>query len=450
MAQSGTLTGMGVHRPSLRIVLATFGSPGDVRPFLAIGTELQTRGHEVVVATSPFYRETVTAAGFAFAPVRPDRQPGQQDPDFFVRLLRERRSPNAIFREMFLPSLRDSVRDMLAVVRESDGVVAHPLAASARLAAEAEAKPWVSAVMQPMGFLSVHEPPIVGPVWTAALLRAAGPGVTRRALGLARRLTDAWAAEWRQLRGELGLPPSAAHPLWDGQHAPRRSLGLFPRILGTPQPDWPPQARVTGFPFFTEPDESLDAKLETFLAAGPPPLVFTLGTTAVNEPGRFYDDSAAAVQELGCRAVLVAGDTPHAPCLASETIHVVRYASHRLLFPAAAAVVHQGGIGTLAEALRAGKPMVIAPYAHDQGDNAWRASRIGVARVLPRRRYRAGITRELAGVLGDGRMRGAAAIAARKSAGEHGAATAATLIVEALEASLVSRFTPPAGVSGHR
>jgi rhamnosyltransferase subunit B len=434
VAQSGTLPGMVAARGSLRIVVATFGSPGDLRPFLAIGGELRERGHEVVVATSAFYRDAVGAAGFAFAPVRPDREPGQQDPDFFVRLLREQRTPNAIFREMFLPSLRDSTADMIPVVRDADGVVAHTLAVSARLAAEVAARPWVSAVMQPMGFVSAHEPPVLGPAWVAALLRAAGPGPTRRVFGAARRVTEGWAAEWHQLRAELGLPRSTAHPLWEGQHAPLRALGLFPRALGSPQADWPPQARIAGFPFFVEPDEVLDPALEEFLAGGPSPVVFTLGTTAVNDPGRFYEESAEAARRLGCRAVLVVGQAQ--PAWSGDAcIHVVPYAPHRLLFPSATAVVHQGGIGTLAEAMRAGKPMLVAPYAHDQADNAWRASRIGIAKAVPRRRYRAAVVRRvLAGVLQDERMRGAALATAKAMTRERGAARSAELIESALRA----------------
>jgi UDP:flavonoid glycosyltransferase YjiC (YdhE family) len=221
--------------------------------------------------------------------------------------------------------------------------------------------------------------------------------------------------------------------LWEGQHAPRRALGLFPRALGAPQRDWPKQARVTGFPFHVDFGEELDPVLERFLAVGPPPVVFTLGTTAVNDPGRFYDESGEAVQELGCRAVLIVGDAPFRATREGDRIHVIPYAPHRLLFPRAAAIVHQGGIGTLAEAMRAGKPMLIAPYAHDQADNAWRAGRIGISRTVPRRRYRAGVVaRELRRLLEHESIRDAALVTALQVALERGAAEAADLIVAAL------------------
>jgi rhamnosyltransferase subunit B len=101
-----------------RIVLATFGSLGDLQPFIAIGVALREHGHHIAIATSEIYREHVEAASLEFSPVRPDRFPGQQDPDFLDRLLRGHQSPSAIFRHMFLPALRDSVTDMLTAISQ--------------------------------------------------------------------------------------------------------------------------------------------------------------------------------------------------------------------------------------------------------------------------------------------------------------------------------------------
>jgi rhamnosyltransferase subunit B len=430
---SGTLWIMMIS-DAKRIVLATFGSLGDLQPFLAIGVALREYGHHVVIATSEIYREHVAAASLEFYPVRPDRIPGQQDPDFLDRLLRGRQSPSAIFRQMFLPALRDSVTDMLAAADGADALVAHPLACSARLAAEAQRMPWISAVMQPMGYLSAFEPPVVGPAWIAAALRGCGPDATRRLQRGARALTGFWACEWHELRAELGLPKSDDHPLWEGQHSRLLSLGLFPGVLGAPQPDWPTSAHVTGFPFHRPTGRALDHSLLQFLGSGEPPIVFTLGTTAVNDPGRFYEESAAAAARLGVRTVLVAGpgnlDRLNA---LSSTVMAVPFAPHDLLFPHALAIVHQGGIGTLSEALCARKPMMIMPYGHDQADNAWRAARLGVSRTIPRRNYRREIIApELERLLEDGTRGVAADLVGSEMAQESGAATAAELIDRAL------------------
>lgn len=416
-----------------RIVLATFGSPGDIQPFLAIGHALHARGHQPVIATSPYYRDLVSAAGLDFAPSRPDRRPGQRDADYLDRLTHQLRSPGELFREMFLPSLRESLADLLPVVAGADAVVAHPLVSGARLAAEVHGVPWISTVMQPMGYLSASEPPVIGPAWIAATLRRAGSRPTRLAYAAARSITGAWLKEWHALRAESGLPANSAIPLWEGSHSPLLSLGLFPKLLGEPRVDWPPQARVTGFPFFACPDHGLPAPLRAFLAAGDAPIVFTLGTTAVNDPGDFYDESLAAARALGMRSVLLVGQGREGLRTAGDDAIAVAYAPHALLFPHARAVVHQGGIGTLSEAMRAGKPMLIMPYGHDQADNAWRASRIGVARIVARRRYRRDrVSRALARLLDDVAAGAAATRVAREMARDEGAQAAATQIEQAL------------------
>ena len=191
---------------------------------------------------------------------------------------------------------------------------------------------------------------------------------------------------------------------------------------------------VTGFPFYRDEDQTLEPTLERFLDEGEPPVVFTLGTTAVNDPGDFFEESLAAVRRVGYRAVLVVGRGRHQERTVSEAdAIVVPYAPHELLFPRARAIVHQGGIGTLSEALQAGKPTLIMPYGHDQADNAWRAARLGAARVVSRRRYRADVVGgSLDAILRDPRFDLAAREAAKALAHERGAQRAADLIESTL------------------
>jgi UDP:flavonoid glycosyltransferase YjiC (YdhE family) len=117
--------------------------------------------------------------------------------------------------------------------------------------------------------------------------------------------------------------------------------------------------------------------------------VFTLGSAAVLAAGHFYEYSARAAMQMGVRAVLLIGTDPrNRPQTAvPESICVAEYAPYSKLFPRAAMVVHQGGVGTTAQCLRAGKPMIIMPYSHDQPDNARRMRRLDVARVIQKKDY---------------------------------------------------------------
>jgi UDP:flavonoid glycosyltransferase YjiC (YdhE family) len=251
-------------------------------------------------------------------------------------------------------------------------------------------------------------------------------------------LSRPMTAPLRRFRAELGLPPSADDPLFEGQYSPALNLALFSKVLAAPQPDWPGNTVVTGFPFFDrgEQGEGMGDDLRQFLDAGPPPVVFTLGSSGVYTAGDFYRESAAAAGRLGVRAVLLIGtDERNRPDRTlPENIFVAEYAPYSELFPRAAAVVHQGGVGTTGQGLRAGVPMLVVPFSHDQPDNADRVCQLGVARTVPRRRYSA--TRaafELRRLLGDRRYAERAATVGKVVRAEDGVGAAC----EAIEARLV-------------
>jgi UDP:flavonoid glycosyltransferase YjiC (YdhE family) len=371
-----------------RIVITTFGSYGDVNPYVGLALGLRERGHEPVIATSPFYRDYVERAGIAFHPVRPDVDPN--DRALVARIMDARRGTDFIIRDLLLPSLRDAYEDLSTAAAGADLLVTHPITFAGPIVAEERALAWVSTVLAPMSFFSVHDLPVFPPMpWAKRLERI--PGAARLLVGLARTATRSWMEPVRRLRAERGLAP-AGDPIYEGQHSPELVLALFSRVLGAPQPDWPEHVRITGPILYNGPPQhGLPEELERFLQAGPAPVVFTLGSSAVSAAGTFYEESAAAAHRAGQRAVLLvgrhAGNRPRDRL--SDTIIAVDHAAHAALLPRAAATVHQGGIGTLHQALRAGRPMLIVPYAHDQPDNAHRAARLGVGRVLGPRRYTA-------------------------------------------------------------
>jgi len=187
--------------------------------------------------------------------------------------------------------------------------------------------------------------------------------------------------------------------------------------------------RTTGFVFYNGP-AALTPELDAFLEAGTPPVVFTLGSSAVAAAGRFYHESAEAAARLGVRAVLLTGGfATNVPARVPEGVLLVDRAPHQLLFPRARAVVHQGGAGTTAQALRAGCPMLVVPHSHDQPDNAFRVSRLGVSRTLYPKRYTASrVASELRLLLEEPRYRERAAATAAVVRQEGGAEAAAEAI----------------------
>lgn len=344
-----------------------------------------------------------------------------------------RRGPERVVR-FVAAEIRHSYRDMLAVVRLADLVVTHPITFGAVLAARKLDVPWISSVLAPFSFLSAYDPPVPGFLPWMAKLRVLGPGPMRWMIGMTKRYSRSWIRPLLELRKELGLE-QGGHPLFEGQHAPRRVLALFAKCLAHPQPDWPPQTVVTGFPFYDRNCEaqSLRPELQQFLADGPPPLVFSLGSAAVGAAGDFYTVSLEAARRLGMRALFLTG--PHPQGLPKDAM-ALEYVPHSELFPRAAAVVHHGGIGTTAQAMRGGRPMLVVPFAHDQFDNAARVRRLGIAEVLYRSRYTAPAAEHLLRRLleNPSYAHAGARISAEVTA-ENGAASAADAIEAVLEST---------------
>ena len=372
-----------------RIVLTTFGSLGDLYPYITIAQGLQARGHEAVIATTRHYRQQIEARGIGFHAVRPDGPDLNTDRAAMRRVMDARKGTEYVVRELLMPALQQSYEDLLGAAQGADLLVSHVLTYAARLVAEKNGMPWASAFLQPLGFFSAYDPPVLPQMPFLAKLRFLGSAFHRPFFGLAKWSCRSWGAPWYELRAALGLPPTADHPLFEGLYSPSLVLALFSPLFAGKQPDWPRQTVVTGFPFFDENGEAeLLPELVGFLDAGPPPLVFTLGSSGAESAGPFYERSVAAAKLLGRRAILIVGkDQANRPASLPDDIMVFDYAPFLKLFPRAAAVVHAGGVGTTGLAMYCGRPMLVMPYAHDQFDNAARATRLGMARILPQRRY---------------------------------------------------------------
>jgi rhamnosyltransferase subunit B len=418
-----------------RVVITTFGSFGDLNPYLGLALGLKARGHDPVIATAEFYRPFVEAEGMGFRPVRPDRN--LHETEAVRRIVNPGRTPEHIMRELLFPHLQESYEDLSEAARGADALLTHPLTFAGPLVAEKVSVPWVSTVLAPISFFSAHDFPAL-PVFPrlTIMLRRLGPGAGRPLVGLAKRATRHWPEPVRRLRTEIGLS-SGKHPIHEGQFSPELVLAMFSRSLAMPQPDWPPNTRITGHVFYDGSGrDGLSPDLERFLASGPAPVVFTLSTSLVGKgpaAGSFYRESLKATRILKLRSLFVVGKDPknHLPVPLPEGVAAVDYAPFSKLFPRAAAVVHQGGIGTIGQVLRSGRPQLVVPFAVDQPDNALRVQRLGGAEVLYPRRYAAPrVARRLDDLIGASGYARRAGEIARRVRSEDGVGDACDAIEE--------------------
>lgn len=374
---------MGSISPKL-IVIATIGSLGDLHPCIALALELGQRGHRVIIASTPYYRKKIERLGIEFHPIRPDWDPTDRE---LIRQCEDlKRGPEVLYRKMILPELRGTYDDLLSIATGADLMIAGELVYAAPLVAETLQMRWVSAILSPFSFFSSRDPSVLVNVPGLIRLRRAGWPVYRTGLNLCRLATRHWSNPVRRLRRELGLR-AKCDPVFQDKFSSDLVLALFSRCLAQPQTDWPLQTRQPGFVFFDGHSEesALPPELTAFLGSGEAPIVFTQGSTAVHNPGDFYEISIDAAKRAGRRALLLGVKKPST--YGSAQILALSYAPYSRIFPHAAVIVHQGGSGTTGQALRAGRPMLVVPYGWDQPDNAARVERIRVGLHVPRNVY---------------------------------------------------------------
>lgn len=418
-----------------RIVLATAGSLGDLHPFIALGKALQARGFRAEIASSEEYRAKVEAEGLGFHAVGPSL--AQLNADLGMSLAEitraVTRSDRFLFERIMLPYLDTGARQLIAAAQGCVAIAGSTFAAGAVLAAERMNVPFVSIALQPTVVMSAFDPPLLPRApWLAPARGGPRLWLNRATLALGRASTAQWKRPINAVRQELGLGPTDLNPVFDGVRDGRLSLGLYSPLLSPRQPDAPPHFQVTGHAAYDSDaggPSALPPDLNAFLDDGPAPIVFTLGSAAVNIPGDFYVQSLAAARRLGRRAVLLVGPEGDLSVADGPDVAAAPYAPFSLLFPRCAAVVHQGGVGTIHQALRGGRPQLVVPHLGDQYDNGARIVRLGCGASLSRSAYRPDrITPALEALLDDPTTAARAVALADAVRAEDGAGRGADLI----------------------
>jgi UDP:flavonoid glycosyltransferase YjiC (YdhE family) len=408
------------------------GSLGDLHPKIALALELRERGHEVVIATWEGYREKLSQLGIEFSPMRPNID--QSDSQLLAELMHPTKGPEKVIRELVFPYLREMYDDLTAACDGAELMVTGELIYIARSVMEKTSIKWVSTSLAPLSMFSSADPNVYPQAEWLEVLRPL-PTIFHSALfSFMRSMILHWYEPYKRFRRDLGL--SEDHdPMFTGKFSSLLHLAMFSKALALPQPDWWQPTVQTGFCFYDGQGDTgqMPDGLEEFLDAGEPPIVFTLGSAAVMDAGSFFDESAAAAKQLGRRAVLLYGNDNEPPGGLTDQIVGFAYAPFSRVFPRAVCVVHQGGVGTTGQVLRAGVPHLIMPYSHDQPDNAARCRRNGVARTIRRSRYNADTAaREIDALLNDEHYTARARELAAVVASERGTAAACDAIESAL------------------
>jgi rhamnosyltransferase subunit B len=358
------------------VIIVAIGSAGDVHPFVGIGQNLLKRGHRVTLCTNPAFQSLAERFGLRFLRVGTEEAYARamNDPALWEQKTSLRTLWYAIAGDM-----RPLFETLAAEVDDNTVLLGSLWAFSARMMQEKFGVPYISVQVSPSTLLSAHEPPVHPrfsipnsvPVWAkSALIWGIERGIVDRTLGPA----------LNELRRDLGLKP-VQRIMGRWLHSPSGAIGLFPEWFARPQPDWPTQLRLAGFPLFDgSAGESLDDELQDFLDRGTAPVIITPGSSTLQGPA-FFSAALQALRDTGRRGVLLGGATEGMTDLPPGIV-ARRYVPLSRLLPHGAALVHHGGIGTSALAFAAGVPQLVTPFAHDQFDNAARVDRTGAGICL--------------------------------------------------------------------
>lgn len=376
----------------MHVIVTAIGSAGDINPMLMFACELATRGHDVDFIANGYFRDKVTKAGLRFLELGGAElyQNAVDDP----RIWNPPTAFQAVWRTL-QESLKFNIELIESNLRPDSVLVGSTLAFASRMVQEKHKIKGSTVHLAPSCIISAHDP----------MAMPGMPFVPKMPLAVRHFLMSSIDRLWldttcrddlNKIRSEYGLPPVKS-VMRNWMHSTDQVIGAFPRWYAEPQPDWPPHTVLAGFPVYNRPeDQSLTIELEEFLNAGEAPVVFTAGS-AMAHSKKHFETAVAAAKLAGLRAVLVSAFPEQIPDdLPNDILHV-KYAPFSVLFPRACVVQHHGGIGTSIQGLAAGVPQLVTPFAHDQFDNAFRLSKIGVARELNKldsARW-AGVLREL-------------------------------------------------------
>lgn len=362
----------------MKITILTTGSRGDVQPFIALGQGLQQVGHQVKIATHDTFQNMVENYGLNFAMISGDVQTimtseaGQQ--------MMKSKNPIQLIRryaKMVQPLIAQGISESWTASQGSEAIIFTAISIWGYDIAEALGIPCFFAALMPQSANPDFACPTVPPsLHLGRLLNRLSYPLLTEAFGLVFRQP---LNEFRQ--AQLNLPPIPFGTLYR-----RIDRASIPVLYGyssvvVPRPaNWGDRLHVTGYWFLAQPDNWQPSQsLLEFLAAGKPPVYCGFGSMSGGDSAQTTQIILDTLRQTGQRGILVSGWGGIAQANLPEDVLLLDSVPHDWLFPKMAAIIHHGGAGTTAAALRAGVPSIVVPFFGDQPFWGDRAMKLGTS-----------------------------------------------------------------------
>jgi len=415
-----------------KIGIQTWGSDGDILPFIALAIGLRRSGHKVTVVYTSIDNKDYSslAASHDISIVKAHERFDEDGKEMFSETVNTRdplKQLALVLDKYFVPAIDEMYSAAKTLCGESDLVIGHGIHYPLATAAEKTERPRISLVLCPMMIETEHVSPLDVNLgrWLNSLLWKAGDRLARRKIYGAADI----------LRRREGLLPFAN--LQEDLYVTKKlTLIATSAVLCPRQPDWGEHIQVCGFlnPPGSDHTWKMPSDLEGFIEGGKPPVYFTFGSCTQFDPEQTTRLFVEAAQKAGVRAIIQsnweAGFLPENP----PDVYRVSSIPHGHIFPHCSAIVHHGGSGTSQSALKAGIPSVVVAHAYDQPYWGRKLKQLGVAgRVLHRRNTTSDVLAErIRSVLDSPQMAANAREAKQVMSKENGVDTAAALINQLL------------------
>ena len=353
----------------MKIIVATYGTEGDARPFAALCRGLMDAGHEARLLADAATLGSAHALGVPTAALAGDIR-GTLNLDHAIAGAVARGGGfNATARALAKIANENAESWMRTIIEEGEGcdaILVAGLAAFAGLsAAEYLGTRGIGSGMIPITPTAAFPSPFLPTRWVPRPLNRASHGFVNA------MLWKAFRDRTNVARAIFKLPPRKAvwtdHPM---------VYGVSPNLLPAPA-DWPANAHLCGQWLASSPAWTPPPALANFLAAGEAPIYIGFGSMTGFDNARLLDAVTEAM--TGRRALFYPGWSGIDPKVLPDNFLVIDDTPHDWLFPRTAAVIHHGGSGTSHSAARAGVPSIVTPFAGDQFFWAERLRLVGVA-----------------------------------------------------------------------
>ena len=419
----------------MKIGIQTWGSDGDILPFLALAEGLQAAGHQVTVAyTSVDNRDYSTLSskyGFKSLKVFDKFEEGMDQAMAEIVATNDPLKQFILVMEKYFdPAVKEMYEASTQLCSDNEIVIGHMMNHTLLTAAEKFNRPRIVVALAPLAIRTKHIPlfgPNLGTFFNQLTWRLGDYVGRKKLFSLA-----------NEIRNNENLPPlkSLQEELYISKDL---TLIASSPSISIRQQDWGDNIQICGEMNFKSPDQqsSLPNDLEAFLNSGSAPIYMTFGSITPYQAQETTMLMLKAVRESGYRAIIQADWDNINTGSITESIYKCRRLPHADIFPHCAAVVHHGGAGTTHTALRAGCPSVVVEHAFDQTFWGNELERIGVAGMVLHRNSITSdqLAKAIKATLDSEEMKTNATVLSKKVQTEDGVETAIKLIEEKFKKS---------------